>query len=215
MRPLRIPSPARSLPRGRAAALVLLLLALVVSPAHAQAQADTAAAPEAVPDKEEPTWLADHSPRGALWRSAALPGWGQVYNRQYLKAPIAAAAVGGVIYAAFDTNRNYLLYKRAHIYQRGVEDDTVPPSPQYEDEYNLILARTNRQDIPASELKRQRENLNRYRDLSIVGIGVVYALTMLDAYVAAHLLQFDVSEDLSLRAYPTPHGPAATLRLHL
>lgn len=32
-----------------------------------------------------------HSPKGAMLRSLALPGWGQIYNRHYIKA----AVIGG------------------------------------------------------------------------------------------------------------------------
>jgi hypothetical protein len=35
----------------------------------------------------------DHSPRGALWRAAAAPGWGQLYNRQYYKIPFVYAGL--------------------------------------------------------------------------------------------------------------------------
>lgn len=33
------------------------------------------------------------SPRGAMLRSLAFPGWGQVYNKQYIKAVIAFSGV--------------------------------------------------------------------------------------------------------------------------
>lgn len=35
---------------------------------------------------------------GAVYRSAVLPGWGQLYTGHYLKAGIAAALNGGMIY---------------------------------------------------------------------------------------------------------------------
>jgi hypothetical protein len=41
------------------------------------------------------------SPMGAVIRSALLPGWGQLYTRQYLKAGIASAINGVMIYQVF------------------------------------------------------------------------------------------------------------------
>ncbi len=200
-----------------AAVLAVLLFALAVAhPARAQADTTRADATQRA-DTGQPTWLQDHSPRGALWRAAALPGWGQLYNRQYYKIPVVVAGLGAILYAAIDTNGRYLLLKRAHAYKRSVEAPGEIENPeqyqQFQPQYEQVLAQYGQQELSAQFLRRQRENLNRYRDLSFVGVGVVYALTVLDAYVSAHLLQFDVSEDLSLRAYPTPAGPAATLRV--
>ncbi len=53
-----------------------------------------------------------------------------------------------------------------------------------------------------SQLKRKKDYFRRYRDMSIfIGIGV-YFLGMLDAYVDAHLFDFDISPDLSMRVAP-------------
>ena len=51
-------------------------------------------------------------------------------------------------------------------------------------------------------LKRQKDYYRRYRDLSIIITVGVYALSMIDAYVDAHLFDFDISPDLSLRMEP-------------
>jgi hypothetical protein len=44
------------------------------------------------------------SPRGAMLRSLAVPGWGQYYNRQPLKAALAFGAEVGLITAAIYWN---------------------------------------------------------------------------------------------------------------
>jgi len=46
-------------------------------------------------------------------------------------------------------------------------------------------------------------------------VAVAYALQALDAYVAAELLGFDVSEDLSLGVGPAAGGGALSLRVRL
>ena len=47
------------------------------------------------------------------------------------------------------------------------------------------------------------QNTSRqYRDLSITATVLVYALTIVDAYVDAQLFDFDISPDLTLNVYP-------------
>ena len=64
------------------------------------------------------------------------------------------------------------------------------------------------------QFKAQRDNLRRNRDLLYFGIVFWYGLTVLDAFVSAHLLDFDVGEDLTVTFFPHPtaSGLTATLR---
>ncbi|RMG66688.1 MAG: hypothetical protein D6715_06355 [Calditrichaeota bacterium] len=48
-----------------------------------------------------------HSPWGALLRSAVLPGWGQVYNRQYWKAAGVVVVHAVLLERALHFNRLY------------------------------------------------------------------------------------------------------------
>jgi hypothetical protein len=43
---------------------------------------------------------------------------------------------------------------------------------------------------------------HRNRDLTIVGMALLYALNVLDATVDAHLFDFNVNEDLSMNIRP-------------
>lgn len=141
----------------------------------------------------------DHTPRGAVWRALAAPGWGQLYNRQYYKMPFVYAGLAGFAAAIVYSNDRYLLYRRAALF-RGTDD-----YPQYEDEYQQVVSQIGG-DVDASVLRRQRDKFRRYRDLSVVGVGLYYALSVLDAYVSAQLLTFDVGEDLSIRVHPAERG---------
>lgn len=47
------------------------------------------------------------SPWGAVLRSAALPGWGQVYNEKYLKGALALAVNGALVWKALDYHRRW------------------------------------------------------------------------------------------------------------
>ena len=150
-----------------------------------------------------------HTPRRALWRAAAAPGWGQVYNRQYYKLPFVYAGLAGVVYALYTNNDRYLLYRHAHLYKLEEEQTPDEPNPfaQFEDEYNTIVADVGG-DLQARVLRSERDRFRRWRDLSILGVGLFYALTLVDAYVSAHLLTFDVGDDLAVHV--RPHGPITT-----
>ncbi|GAB5521635.1 MAG: hypothetical protein RhofKO_38860 [Rhodothermales bacterium] len=179
--------------------------------------ADSTASVEQAREAERQAWLEEHTPKGALRRAAMLPGWGQLYNRQYYKLPIVYLAVGGIIVTAFILNSEYQLHRCAYRFiawdevleSRGLEAN---PYPECESDYNSLLTRYGRTSLSSSTILSLRNNLRRNRDLSLIGVGLVYGLTLIDAYISAHLLDFDVSEDLALSVRPTRDGVAAVLR---
>jgi hypothetical protein len=164
---------------------------------------------------EEKGFSPDHSPRGALWRSFAVPGWGQLYNRQYLKLPFVYAGFAALGARAYQSHREYLFYRRAHLFGRGQElvdqgEEPSNPFQQYEVQFNEATDRLGGERLGA--MRDQRDQYRRQRDLSILGTGLFYVLTVMDAYVSAHLLTFDVGEELTLRVRPTGGLVAATRR---
>ena len=167
---------------------------------------------------ESDAWYSSHTPRGALWRGAAVPGWGQIYNRQYIKLPVLYAAMGGLVYSAISSQRDYRLYRDAYQYKAFQEmvdsgELTVNPKSALKGAYDEISAEFG--PVSARPIQTQRNNFRRSRDLSTIGVGLLYGLAMLDAYVSAHLLDFDIGEDLSLRVTPGPTGIGTTLRVPL
>jgi hypothetical protein len=182
--------------------LVLPLLLWAAVPLSSVAQPDSVRA-QILRERGLPP---SHTPSKALWRAAALPGWGQVYNRQYLKLPVVYAGLAGIGYAVFWNNDRYLQYRHAHLFRLEQERTPDAPNPysQFEDEYQDIVSDVGG-DLSARQLRQQRDKLRRWRDLSIVGAGLVYVLTIVDAYVSAHLLTFDVGDDLAVNV--RPQGP--------
>ncbi|MDA1028720.1 MAG: DUF5683 domain-containing protein [Bacteroidetes bacterium] len=149
------------------------------------------------------------SPQGALWRSAVAPGWGQIYNKQYIKLPFVYAALGGLIYNAVTSHQDYVLYREAFQYkafQEQVDAGTITVNPRssFSDSYQQVASEFGA--VSSRPLEAQRNIFRRSRDLSFVGVGLVYGLAMLDAYVSAHLLDFDVGENLSIQVEPRPGG---------
>ena len=202
----------KSRPWG-AHALTLGLLAVVLAVAaappttHAQSADSVRAA-----ILEERGLPPDHRPRKALWRASALPGWGQYYNRQYIKIPFVVAGLGGLTAALIQTNSNLLLYRHAALFRLSQERGGENAYPQFEDEYQEVIGDIGG-EVSSAALRRERDRFRRLRDLSAIGLGLYYGLTVIDAYVSAHLVTFDVGEDLSMQVAPTYDGVAATLRM--
>ena len=53
-----------------------------------------------------------------------------------------------------------------------------------------------------SQLRELKNYYKRNRDMFIIFTGVMYLLNIIDATVDAHLFDFDVSDDLSMRIEP-------------
>lgn len=213
-------------------------LALLTVPAAVAQQPDSLAPPPLLPDTaavetgEVPGVEAaplgpfpGHHPEGALWRAVAVPGWGQFYNRQYYKIPIVYLGLGGAVAAILYTNDRYLLYRNAFRYAQGQEilaDSVITQEERarcadFDCNFDRYAEEGRRFSaiIEAGQsnlLRREREKFRRNRDLSVIGLGVFYGLTIVDAYVSAHLLGFDVGEDLSASLRPRPEGVQMTLR---
>ncbi len=121
-------------------------------------------------------------PKNALISSFIIPGLGQFKNRQYAKIPIIYAAIGGLFYAIDYNNKNYKLYNEAYgLKLEGIEPPNFPTG------------------IPALSYKNQRDAFDKNLQLSYIGLFAVYILNAADAFVSAHLLDFDSSDDLSFQ----------------
>lgn len=150
-------------------------------------------------------WKPD--PMRAVWLGAVLPGAGQIYNRSYWKLPIVYGGFMGCIYAVTWTNNQYIAYKEAYrdIYH-DIQNGTISNSP--DKSYNAILPdgytieSMGGAQTYQSRLKEWQNSSLRNRDMSILVTVLVYALSLVDAYVDAQLFDFDISNDLSLNMSP-------------
>ena len=150
-------------------------------------------------------WKPD--PMRAVWLGAVVPGLGQIYNRSYWKLPIVYGGFMGCIYAITWTNGQYEGYKSAYrdIYY-DIQNGTVSNDPNKS--YNAILPEgytinsMGGANTYQNRLKEWQNASLRNRDLAILVTVVVYALSLVDAYVDAQLFDFDISNDLSLNVSP-------------
>ena len=127
-----------------------------------------------------------HSPKKAALLSAILPGAGQVYNRKYWKVPVLAAGAGALVYSFQFNQKNYSLFKSELINRQT-------GSPEINSELN---------NLTDANLNELQDFYRRNRDLTVVGMALLYALNVLDATVDAHLFDFNVNEDLSMHIRP-------------
>lgn len=127
--------------------------------------------------------------------SFICPGAGQVYNKSYWKVPIV---IGGMVSMAYVIDWNTRGFKRYRdAYKLRADFDANPgkyPDGVSKDEFQGRY--------PASYLKNLRDAYRRNRDLSIILTAAVYAFQIMDAHVDAHLKDFDVSDDLTVRVEP-------------
>lgn len=126
------------------------------------------------------------SPSKAAFYSAIFPGMGQIYNKKYWKAPIVWGAMATSIYFYLDNNSEYKRFRRAFKQRKaGLQDEfTLDDGTVFISEDGLV----NAQNI-----------LRQNRDLSLLATIIIYTLQVVEASVNAHLMQFNTSDNLSLR----------------
>ena len=173
-----------------------------------------------------------HTPRGATLRSLAIPGWGQIYNHRYWEAPLAVAAVGIPLYLFFD-NRNeyrkaqfayqavYLSLPASTLYPGATGDNSqiAKMNPRFLTALNEVtnsdMNNTSGKLSYLSFIQSYRNTFRQYMDYSILATAALWGLQIADATVFAHLRDFDVSPDISMRVSPAyfPYTRAAGIAL--
>lgn len=166
------------------------------------------------PSKIDTTKLKDsivkpkHSPRKAAIRSAIIPGWGQIYNKKYWKVPLAVAAVAIPAYLVYYNQEWYNRTRNA--VKVAAAGNNLPVFLDQVDPQLLPLVKSG----SVNSLINYRNEFRRNRDYAILVGLLLWGLNVVDATVDAHLKDFDVSDDLSLRIQPALlPGNAAGLSL--
>lgn len=162
---------------------------LVTASAIGQSNQDSIATSEVNQDS-----LASSDVRPQKWvpkpKKAALlsliPGVGQIYNRKYawIKVPIIYGGFIGVGLGARFNQNTYEGYRDAYVLSvNGMEHAFGNAS--------------------SADLKRARDRFDKFRQQTYVAMGAIYLAQIIEAYVAAHLIDFDIDDDLSLELKPT------------
>ena len=125
--------------------------------------------------KRKKKFVMTKSPWTAVALSAVLPGLGQFYNESYWKIPIIGA-IG--VYFGYEIIRNNNKFL------------------EYRDKY--AQSQTDRNTSGNQIFKTYREFYRDQRDLFIIYFGILYLVNLFDAYVDAHLYDFDVSDEMKV-----------------
>ncbi|NQY00313.1 MAG: hypothetical protein HRT70_04140 [Flavobacteriaceae bacterium] len=146
------------------------------------------------------------APSKAAFYSAVFPGMGQIYNKKYWKAPIVWAGMATSTSIYLFNNNEYKRYRRAFRQREsGLQDEfTLDNGTEVISRNGLISA---------------QRTLRNNRDLSLLATVLVYVLQIVEASVNAHLLQFDTSDQLSVKPVMISdpirvEAPSMGLRLH-
>lgn len=131
------------------------------------------------------------TPAKAAFYSAILPGLGQAYNKKYWKIPIVYAAIGTGVYFYISNNSEYNRYRDAFKSRlAGFETDEF-----YFDSSGTKLTSPR---VSTDGLQRAQKLFRKNKELSLLVTIGLYALNIIDANVDAHLLQYNVDENLTL-----------------
>jgi hypothetical protein len=145
-------------------------------------------------------------PRTATLRSLMVPGWGQVYNRQYWKLPLVAGAFAVNIYFIVQNNNKYLYYREQ---LKGAIDANVTTKTVYlyDTKDDSDLTKRVSRDYSQDQLSNIVSGYRKNRDGSYLILFAVWAANIVDANVTAHLKTFDMTDDISLKIQPTFSSP--------
>ncbi|HNP47964.1 MAG TPA: DUF5683 domain-containing protein [Bacteroidia bacterium] len=119
--------------------------------------------------------------------SAILPGLGQGLNKKYWKIPVIYAGFGSLVYFIQFNEGYYKKFKTAFLYRNDSDPSTVDNYPLFSND----------------DLRVRKDYYRRNRDLCYILTGVLYSMNIIDAYVDAQLMDFDVSDNLSIHTTPS------------
>lgn len=135
------------------------------------------------------------APSKAAFYSAILPGLGQAYNKKYWKIPIVYAAIGTCVYLYINNTNELNRYRDAYKSRlAGFNTDEFWGT----DANGIPLASPR---IENDGLIRAQQTYRRNQELSLLVTIGLYALNIIDANVDAHLMQFNVDENLAVKPH--------------
>jgi len=110
----------------------------------------------------------------AMLQSALLPGLGQFYNESYWKIPVVWGFIGYYLSVWIEQNDKYNYFKKEYL--------------------NSINTLNPDGDI---KLKSFRNFYHNQRDEFTIYLFITYLLNVVDAYVDAHLFDFNINPEIN------------------
>lgn len=179
---------------------------------------------------QKDTSLVHFPTKAALW--SLFPAAGQLYNefgyrkhsnkknRAWWKVPIIYGGLGACGYFWYKNMKMTQLLKKEILWRRDNGDSLFYhyEFQSYSNENELISGYTEFDPITGeSTTNFGFDEYARRRDLLLFGTIGIYGIQILEAYIDAHFVTFDVSQDLSMSIYPNmmaPRTPGLSLSLN-
>ena len=134
----------------------------------------------------------------AVFRALVLPGWGQLGNgiTVYRLIKVGALYTGATLLTLsyMDNNKQYHRYL-AELQYRDEKKNHVPPLPL---DPTRPLANATDQGLTSA-----KDTYRRNLDVIIFSMVALYGVQVIEAFVDARLMHFDVGDNLTLRVTPT------------
>lgn len=140
-------------------------------------------------------------PGRAAFYGLVIPGGGQIYNKKWWKLPFVYAVEGGTIYWIITSTTNYNKLQYFYLNNLRNPDDLLA----FEGVTDVNILLTNR-----NKWRKQKE----YSWIFFLG---GHLITIFEAFIDRHLMEFDVSDDLTFEPIQSVIGahPGFTYTLGL
>ena len=132
--------------------------------------------------------LFEGNPGRAAFYGLIIPGGGQIYNKKWWKLPLVYGLEGFLIYRIVSTTSLYNGYQDAYLINLS----------------GTVFEYRGTSDV--SILKRNRDSLRKDREYSWVFFIGGHLITIFEAFIDRHLIEFDVSDDLTFTPVVTDIG---------
>jgi hypothetical protein len=141
-----------------------------------------------------------HSPSKAWHRSIAVPGWGQVYNRQIWKVPVIYTGLTLLVLMYRFNQSEYTDFLAIAKFRAKGNEPTVD-DPHYQLYQNV-------KPYPDQSINDLVRSYARYRDLSVLLFAAAWGIQTIDAYVDAKFKHsYSMDDDFSVKIAPTMMNP--------
>ncbi|WP_462264452.1 DUF5683 domain-containing protein [Mucilaginibacter sp.] len=132
-----------------------------------------------------------HSPHTAVMRSLKIPGWGQVYNKQWWKVPLIYGGLGTLGYFTVSNYKLYKEYSREAVARRNGDTSYTNHS-----KYRAVTG-------GYSVFETAANGQSRNYQLCILGLAAVWGVNVIDAYIQAKFIHsYSMDNNFSIKVTP-------------
>ena len=122
-----------------------------------------------------------------------IPGMGQIYNKKYWKLPLVYGALGGVVYSIVNNTRNFNQLQNSLDVRNNMNCQNLTGTDIPEECMDPLS------DVPINAITANRNSFDKNRQVSWIAIVGFYLISAGDAFVDAHLKDFNVNDDISFQ----------------